>query len=93
MTTSADTAMRTFEAAWNEWHREREDYYADPLGWVSLNGLYWLSEEFGTVADLPGRWRADATAVMSKGSRVPDDWSRSRARRACSSRQGIAVSR
>ena len=67
MTTSADTAVRTFEAAWNEWHREREDYYADPLGWVSLNGLYWLSEEFGTVADLPGRWRADATAVYVEG--------------------------
>jgi len=67
MTTSADTAPRTFEAAWNEWHREREGYYADPLGWVSLTGLYWLSEEFGAVADLPGRWRADATAVYVEG--------------------------
>jgi uncharacterized protein (DUF1684 family) len=67
MTTSADTASRTFEAAWNEWHREREGYFADPLGWVSLSGLYWLSEEFGTVADLPGRWRADATTVYVEG--------------------------
>ena len=67
MTTSADTGTRTFEATWNEWHRERERYFADPLGWVSLNGLYWLDEEFATVADLPGRWRADAMAVYVEG--------------------------
>jgi uncharacterized protein (DUF1684 family) len=67
MTTSADTAARTFEGAWNEWHREREGYYADPLGWVSLTGLYWLSDEFATVSDLPGRWRADSQAVHVEG--------------------------
>jgi hypothetical protein len=67
MTTSADSTARTFEGAWNEWHREREGYYADPLGWVSLTGLYWLSIEFGTVADLPGRWRADANTVYVEG--------------------------
>jgi uncharacterized protein (DUF1684 family) len=63
MTTTADTAAETFEAAWNQWHRERERSYADPLGWVSLTGLYWLTDEFETVADLPGRWRGDADAV------------------------------
>jgi uncharacterized protein (DUF1684 family) len=63
MTNTADTAVTTFEAAWNEWHRERERYYDDPLGWVSLTGLYWLTDEFDTVADLPGRWRADADAA------------------------------
>lgn len=57
----------TFEAAWNEWHRERERYFADPLGWVSITGLYWLTDEFETVADLPGRWRADADAVYVEG--------------------------
>ncbi len=67
MTTNAETAVTTFEAAWNEWHRERERYYGDPLGWVSLTGLYWLSDEFGTVADIPGRWRADAEAVYVQG--------------------------
>jgi uncharacterized protein len=63
MTNTADTAVTTFEAAWNEWHCERERYYDDPLGWVSLTGLYWLTDEFDTVADLPGRWRADADAA------------------------------
>lgn len=67
MTTTADTAEATFDEAWNDWHSERERYYGDPLGWVALTGLYWLSDEFETVADLPGRWRADADAVYVNG--------------------------
>lgn len=65
MTTTAET--ETFEAAWERWHRERESYFGDPLGWVSLTGLYWLSDGFEHVADLPGRWRADADAVYVQG--------------------------
>ena len=64
MTTTAEV---TFDAAWNQWHREREQYYGDPLGWVSITGLYWLTEDFETVADLPGRWRADAEATYVEG--------------------------
>jgi uncharacterized protein (DUF1684 family) len=67
MTTSADTAVGTFETGWNEWHAERERSYADPLGWISLTGLYWITEEFEAVADLPGRWRADSEAVYVQG--------------------------
>jgi uncharacterized protein (DUF1684 family) len=67
MTTAADTAETTFDAAWNQWHTERERYYGDPLGWVSLTGLYWLTDEFQTIADLPGRWRADADAAYVQG--------------------------
>ena len=48
MTTTESTARSTFEEAWNEWHHERERYYGDPLGWVSLTGLYWLTDEFET---------------------------------------------
>jgi uncharacterized protein len=67
MTIIGDTTEATFEAAWNEWHSERERYYGDPLGWVSLTGLYWLTNEFEIVTDLPGRWRADADAVYVEG--------------------------
>lgn len=67
MTAIGDTTEATFETDWNEWHRERERYFADPLGWVSITGLYWLTEEFATVADLPGGWRADADAVYVEG--------------------------
>jgi uncharacterized protein (DUF1684 family) len=57
----------TFEASWTQWHRERESYYGDPLGWVALTGLYWLTDEFEAIADLPGQWRADADAVYVRG--------------------------
>jgi uncharacterized protein len=67
MTTAADTTEVAFEAAWNAWHGSRERYYGDPLGWVSITGLYWLTKEFETVADLPGRWRADADATYVEG--------------------------
>jgi uncharacterized protein len=67
MNTAADTAETTFDAAWNQWHTERERYFGDPLGWVSLTGLYWLTNEFQVVADLPGRWRADADAAYVEG--------------------------
>ncbi len=64
---SVQITTKTFEAEWDEWHSERERYYGDPLGWVSLNGLYWLTDEFETIADLKGRWRADADAVYVEG--------------------------
>jgi uncharacterized protein (DUF1684 family) len=69
MTTDLGTgaAAGTFETRWNDWHTERESYYGDPLGWVSITGLYWLDENFATVADLPGRWRADAEATFVEG--------------------------
>ncbi|MDT5066207.1 MAG: uncharacterized protein QOK02_2362 [Mycobacterium sp.] len=67
MTITGDATVTTFEAAWNQWHGERESYYGDPLGWVSITGLYWLTDEFESVADLPGRWRADTEAAYVEG--------------------------
>jgi uncharacterized protein len=67
MTTAESTTKSTFESDWNEWHRDRERYYGDPLGWVALTGLYWLTDEFQTVADLPGKWRADSDAAYVAG--------------------------
>jgi uncharacterized protein len=67
MTATDHTTESTFEVSWNDWHVERERYYGDPLGWVSLTGLHWLAEHFETVADLPGRWRADKDAVYVEG--------------------------
>jgi uncharacterized protein len=67
MTTTSATAEVSFDTAWSEWHAGRERYFRDPLGWVSITGLYWLTEDFETVADLPGRWRADAEAAYVEG--------------------------
>jgi uncharacterized protein len=61
------TTQSTFTADWDTWHGQRERYYGDPLGWVALTGLYWLTDEFETVDDLPGRWRADSDAVYVEG--------------------------
>ncbi|WP_409370807.1 DUF1684 domain-containing protein [Mycolicibacterium sediminis] len=61
------TDRTDFAAEWAQWHEERERYYAEPLGWVAITGLHWLSEDFETIADLPGRWRADADAVYVEG--------------------------
>jgi uncharacterized protein (DUF1684 family) len=41
--------MNIFEADWNDWHEDRERYYGDPLGWVSITGLHWRSEKFEPV--------------------------------------------
>lgn len=59
--------MSEFEQDWKQWHADREAAYSDPLGWVSLTGLYWLTDEFATVADLPGRWKAGADSVTVEG--------------------------
>lgn len=67
MAVAGDITAETFEHQWHEWHRGRERYYSDPLGWVSLTGLYWLTGDFTAVADLPGRWRADADAAYHEG--------------------------
>ena len=67
MSTTADISDVTFDSDWERWHSERERYYGEPLGWVSITGLHWLTDEFETVADLPGRWRADADAVYVEG--------------------------
>lgn len=64
------TTLNTFQTSWNQWHAEREGYYSDPLGWVSLTGLYWLTEEFEDIDDLPGRWRADEDFVYVDGLSV-----------------------
>ncbi|WP_328362299.1 DUF1684 domain-containing protein [Mycobacterium sp. NBC_00419] len=56
-----------FAASWKGWHTERERYFGDPLGWVSITGLHWLTDEFETIDDLPGRWRADTEAAYVEG--------------------------
>ncbi len=67
MTTVDGPGEATFETDWEKWHAERERYYGTPLGWVGITGLHWLTEEFEAVADLPGRWRADAGATYVEG--------------------------
>lgn len=61
------TTATAFETDWNQWHAERERYFRDPLGWIAIVGIHWLTDEFELIADLPGRWRADADGVDVEG--------------------------
>ncbi|WP_067664088.1 DUF1684 domain-containing protein [Nocardia miyunensis] len=58
------TAITEFEQHWRAWHAEREEWARQPLGWLSLTGLYWLSETEETVDTLPGRWHVDGENVV-----------------------------
>ncbi len=75
------TTATTFETSWKEWHQERERYYGDPLGWVSLTGLYWLSDEFETVADLPEALARGRRCGILEGIDGPNGWNPSRVHR------------
>ncbi|MBU3060356.1 DUF1684 domain-containing protein [Nocardia sp. NEAU-G5] len=53
-----------FEQQWRAWHAEREAWAREPLGWLSVTGLYWLGESGETVEGLPGRWQVDGENVV-----------------------------
>ncbi|QYB06232.1 DUF1684 domain-containing protein [Rhodococcus sp. USK10] len=61
---TAVTEDATFEQGWQDWHSAREDYFREPLGWLSLTALHWLVETDTTFPDLPGKWRADADGLI-----------------------------
>ncbi|WP_040795378.1 DUF1684 domain-containing protein [Nocardia higoensis] len=53
MTTSTVTS---FETEWARWHSTREDNLRDPLGFLSLTGLHWLTDEPSRLPGVPGTW-------------------------------------
>ncbi|MFC9895504.1 DUF1684 domain-containing protein [Nocardia sp. NPDC127579] len=53
MTTSTATE---FETDWARWHRDREAQLRDPLGFLSLTGLHWLTDQPERLANVPGTW-------------------------------------
>ncbi|MCE0768246.1 DUF1684 domain-containing protein [Pseudonocardia kujensis] len=52
------TTESTLQQDWDTWHAEREEELRAPHGWLSLTGLYWLTEEPSAFPGLPGTWRA-----------------------------------
>ncbi|WP_067721066.1 DUF1684 domain-containing protein [Nocardia yamanashiensis] len=52
-----------FDQQWATWRTERENWARQPLGWLSLTGLHWLSEADERFDGVPGRWRADGENV------------------------------
>ncbi|GEM34022.1 hypothetical protein NN3_50290 [Nocardia neocaledoniensis NBRC 108232] len=58
MTITLDTASATttFLDDWRRWHDAREDGLRDPLGWLSLTALHWLTDSPDQLDGLPGTW-------------------------------------
>lgn len=53
MTTSITSV---FETEWARWHHAREDRLRDPLGFLSLTALHWLTDRPERLPDVPGTW-------------------------------------
>ncbi|WP_433622528.1 DUF1684 domain-containing protein [Nocardia sp. CA-120079] len=53
MTTSITSL---FETEWAHWHHAREEQLRDPLGFLSLTGLHWLTDQPERIPDIPGTW-------------------------------------
>ncbi|MBF6223040.1 DUF1684 domain-containing protein [Nocardia abscessus] len=53
MTTSITSV---FETEWAHWHHTREDRLRDPLGFLSLTGLHWLTDSPERLPGVPGTW-------------------------------------
>ncbi len=50
------TTATHFETEWAQWHRDREDDLRDPLGFLSLTGLHWLTDRPEHLDAVPGTW-------------------------------------
>ncbi|WP_330232004.1 DUF1684 domain-containing protein [Nocardia sp. NBC_00508] len=53
MTTSITSV---FETEWARWRHAREDQLRDPLGFLSLTALHWLTDRPERLPDVPGTW-------------------------------------
>ncbi|WP_280233558.1 DUF1684 domain-containing protein [Nocardia cyriacigeorgica] len=53
MTTSITTS---FAADWATWQAERENGLRDPLGFLGLTALHWLTDRPEQLPDVPGTW-------------------------------------
>ncbi|WP_405180398.1 DUF1684 domain-containing protein [Nocardia sp. NBC_01377] len=50
------TTAPHFETEWAHWHSDREERLRDPLGFLSLTALIWLTDQPERLPDLPGTW-------------------------------------
>jgi uncharacterized protein (DUF1684 family) len=60
MSTSVDT---DFVELWRQWRATREQTLADPLGWLALVSLDWLTDSPRRYPGVPGLWWQDADAA------------------------------
>lgn len=63
MTSTTPTSVSTGPDDWRAWAAARDAELADPLGWLSLTALRWLTAAPAAYDDLPGLWWADAAGI------------------------------
>jgi uncharacterized protein (DUF1684 family) len=57
-------AVDAFAAAWEDWHRRKDDSLADPHGFLAITGLHWLTGRPQRFPDAPGDWSTGEDGVV-----------------------------
>lgn len=53
---TSPAGIEAFVTEWEEWHRRKEGWLADPHGFLAITSLHWLSTTPERFADAPGEW-------------------------------------
>jgi uncharacterized protein (DUF1684 family) len=56
-------AAKDFAADWDAWHKQHEDRFAAPDGFLAITSINWLSETPARFPDAPGEWTATEDGV------------------------------
>jgi uncharacterized protein (DUF1684 family) len=54
---------KDFAADWDVWHKQHEDRFAAPDGFLAITSINWLTETPTRFPDAPGEWAADDSGV------------------------------
>lgn len=72
--TSPDRAA--FAEEWQAWHRQKDETFAGPHGFLAITSLNWLDENPTRFPDAPGRWSSTAegvTVLLDEGEELELD--------------------
>jgi uncharacterized protein (DUF1684 family) len=56
-------ADEDFAADWDAWHKQHEDRFAAPDGFLAITSINWLTETPTRFSDAPGAWAAGNSGV------------------------------
>jgi uncharacterized protein (DUF1684 family) len=56
-------AGKDFVADWDVWHKQHEDKFAAPDGFLAITSINWLTETPARFPDAPGEWAADDSGI------------------------------
>jgi uncharacterized protein (DUF1684 family) len=73
VTVQTPADIGTFTAEWEEWHKKKEAWLADPHGFLAITGLHWLTPTPERFDDAPGLWstgEGGVTVVLDDGEEL-----------------------